>query len=91
MYIKNKSGIIQECHNEDVIRSCRKDTDHFTVSENLNDLIAKEVVTPPTETGKLELEKMKVDELKALAKEKGIEGAASLTKEELLAVLKEVV
>lgn len=43
------------------------------------------------EEQKPELEKMKVDELKALAKEKGIEGAASLTKEELLAVLKEVV
>ena len=39
---------------------------------------------------KPELEKMKVDELKALAKGKGIEGAASLTKEELLAVLKGV-
>lgn len=33
---------------------------------------------------------MKVDELKALAKEKGVEGANSLTKEELLAVLKDV-
>lgn len=40
---------------------------------------------------KPELEKMKVEELKAMAKEKGIEGAASLTKDELLAVLKEVV
>lgn len=38
-----------------------------------------------------DLEKMKADELKALAKEKGIEGAASLTKDELLAVLKDVV
>lgn len=36
------------------------------------------------------LEKLKTDELKALAKEKGIEGAASLTKDELLAVLKDV-
>lgn len=43
------------------------------------------------EEAKTELEKMKVDELKSLAKEKGIEGAASLTKEELLAVLKDVV
>lgn len=43
------------------------------------------------EEQKPELEKMKADELKALAKEKGIEGSASLTKEELLAVLKEVV
>lgn len=40
---------------------------------------------------KPELEKMKTDELKSLAKEKGIEGAASLTKGELLAVLKDVV
>lgn len=39
---------------------------------------------------KPELEKLKADELKALAKEKGIEGAASLTKDELLAVLKDV-
>ena len=45
---------------------------------------AKEEVKP-------ELEKLKADELKALAKEKGIEGAASLTKDELLAVLKDVV
>ena len=40
---------------------------------------------------KPELEKLKADELKALAKEKGIEGAASLTKDELLAVLKDVI
>nr|DAL93856.1 MAG TPA: transcription termination factor Rho [Caudoviricetes sp.] len=36
------------------------------------------------------LEDMTVPELKALAKEKGIEGASSLGKEDLLAVLKEV-
>ena len=45
---------------------------------------AKEEVKP-------ELEKLKANELKALAKEKGIEGAASLTKDELLAVLKDEV
>lgn len=37
------------------------------------------------------LENMTVPELKVLAKEKGIKGAASLNKEELLAVLKDVV
>lgn len=86
MYIRNKSGLIQECHNDDVIRSCRKDTDHFTVAENLESFIVKEAVNKPEE--KPELEKMKVDELRAMAKERGIEGAASLNKEELLAVLK---
>lgn len=43
----------------------------------------------PTEPEK-NLEDMTVPELKALAKEKGIEGASSLGKEDLLAVLKEV-
>lgn len=37
------------------------------------------------------LENMTIPELKALAKEKGIEGTASLNKGELLAVLKDVV
>jgi len=36
------------------------------------------------------LEDMTVPELKALAKDKGVEGASSLGKEDLLAVLKEV-
>ena len=86
MYIRSKSGLIQECHNEDVIQSCRKDTDHFTVAENRESLTAKEAVNKPEDKPKLE--KMKVDELRSLAKERGIEGAASLNKEELLAVLK---
>lgn len=86
MYIRNKSGLIQECHNEDVIRACQKDIEHFTVAENRESLTAKEAVNKPEE--KPELKKMKVDELRAMAKERGIEGAASLNKEELLAVLK---
>ena len=89
MYIRNKSGLIQECHNEDVIQSCRKDTDHFTVAESLEDFTVKEKVE---QLGiKPELDKMTVSELKALAEENGIEGAASLNKAELLAVLKGVV
>jgi hypothetical protein len=37
------------------------------------------------------LEKLKVDELKALASEKGIEGAETMKKSELLDILKDVV
>lgn len=48
----------------------------------------REAVCEEKAESKPELEKMKVDELRSLAKEKGIEGAASLNKEELLAVLK---
>jgi len=42
------------------------------------------------EDNKPAIEKMSVSDLKALAKKQGIEGAASLNKEELLAVLKDV-
>lgn len=38
-----------------------------------------------------DISKMKVDELKALAEEKGIEGAKSMKKEDLLEALKDVV
>lgn len=38
-----------------------------------------------------DLESVKADELKAVVKEKGIEGYSSLKRDELLAVLKEVI
>lgn len=37
------------------------------------------------------LEEMKITELRALAKEKGLEGYSSLSREELLGILKDVV
>lgn len=40
MYILNKeTNEIQECSHNDVIRSCRKDTDHFTVAETKEELM----------------------------------------------------
>lgn len=50
-----------------------------------------EVHVPESEEGAADIEKMTVPELKALAKEKGIDGYSSLNKEELLEVLKDVV
>lgn len=50
---------------------------------------AVEVQEKKVETNSLE--KLKVDELKALASEKGIEGAETMKKSELLDILKDVV
>lgn len=51
----------------------------------------KAVEVPEKEAETNSLEKLKVDELKALASEKGIEGAATMKKSELLDILKDVV
>lgn len=51
----------------------------------------KAVEVPEKEVGTNSLEKLKVDELKALASEKGIEGAETMKKSELLDILKDVV
>ena len=89
MFIRNiKSGLVQECHNLDVIKVCRKDTEHFEVFEKKPEI--KREVLSEEEPVKI-IEEMTVPELKSLAKENGIEGAASLNKEELLSVLKDVV
>lgn len=51
----------------------------------------KAVEVPEKEVETNSLEKLKVDELKALASEKGIEGAGTMKKSELLDILKDVV
>jgi len=96
MFIRNKkSGLVQECNNKDVIKICQKDVECYEVTaENPENRIAENDMEPEeTEVQaepKKDLEDMTVPELKALAKEKGIEGASSLGREDLLAVLKEV-
>lgn len=89
MYILNlKTGIRQECHNLDVIKSCKKDVECYQVTETISN---KMQTNDKIRETPFDLKGMKADDLKALAKEKGIDNAAFLTKEELLAVLKDVV
>lgn len=86
MFIKNKkTGLVQECNNEDVIRMCRRDSEHYEVTNERQQEKKKESLKTPLK----DLEEMSAAEIKAVAKEKGIDGASSLTKEELLAILKE--
>ena len=47
MFILNKkNGSIQECHNADAIKVCRKDTDHYAVAATMEELEGKAANKP---------------------------------------------
>ena len=40
MFILNKkTGTVQECHNNDAIKACKKDTDNYAVNEKRENLL----------------------------------------------------
>ena len=50
MFIYNKkNGNIQECHNADAIKVCRKDTDHYLVAATREELEGKAANKPQEE------------------------------------------
>lgn len=90
-WIYNKSTkVLTECRNKDVIKVCKADIDKFIVGDSKEKVKKLAEVEEETEVFELEkpLDKMKVDELRALAEKRGIEGANSFTKAELIEVLK---
>ena len=53
MFILNKkNGNIQECHNADAIKVCRKDTEHYSVAATVEELEGKAANKPQEEPKK---------------------------------------
>lgn len=77
--------MIQECRNADVIKICRKNPLEYAVGETKEELITAEDTAEDENADNYD--DMKVDELRALAKEKEIEGYSKMKKEELIAAL----
>lgn len=85
-----KHKVLTECRNEDVIKLAKKDPDTYIVNDNkekIKKLIEIENDEEETTQESKSLKDMKINELKELAKKKGLEGVDSLKKEELLQVL----
>lgn len=91
--IKNK--VITECLNKDVIKVCTKDLLHYVVKDKLDEL--KDAIklsepdksdTQDDEPKKVPLSKMKIDDLKSLAEELGLD-SNGLNCDELRKIIKD--
>ena len=119
MWIRNKvTNTLQEIHNADVIKVCRKEPDKYEVTENqpdeksepvatsqesaketsdnLNDTVAdiesekivsEEKVTESEKAEKVDYSKLKINDLRKIAKEKGIQGYMNMDQATLAAVI----
>lgn len=87
-----KTTVSTECLNNDVIKICRNDPLNYIVCDSLDDLNNQikqlEGIDESVKPNK-PISKMKLDELKVYAEELGIENIDSLTKDELIAVIKQ--
>ena len=91
-WIYNKgTKLMTECRNKDVIKVCKADTTNYVVAETkeMVETVLKALeVTEEKKEEKVPLSKMKVDDLRALANELGIEDTDGLTADELRKVIK---
>ena len=66
MFILNKkNGIVQECHNNDAIKACKKESDNYAVSESREDLVQQCAEDPKKEPEKEETDNSSPDTTKA--------------------------
>ena len=66
MFILNKkNSIVQECHNNDAIKACKKDSDNYAVSERREDLVQQCAEDPKKEPEKEETDNSSPDTTKA--------------------------
>ena len=92
-WIYNKiTKVMTECRNADVIKICKMDSMNYIVSDEKEtiDTEKESVETTETKEVKVPLSKMKVDNLRSLAAELGIEDIEGLTADELRKVIKDV-
>jgi len=81
MFILNKkTGTVQECHNNDAIKACRKDADNYAVAERREDLVKKPAEEPKNEPKKEEVANSSPETEKA--DPEAAEGAQKEDKEE---------
>lgn len=86
-----KTGLLTECTNKDVIKTCKNDVKNYIVDQDVEVLkktIGQMTSTEEAKETKTPLSKMKVDELKDLASELGLT-ADGLTADELRKIIKE--
>lgn len=66
MFILNKkTGTVQECHNNDAIKACKKDTDNYAVNEKRENLLKEPAEGPKKEPKKEEAGNPSPDTTKA--------------------------
>lgn len=75
MFVLNKkTGNVQECHNMDAIKSCRKDTETYSVAERQEELVAEGGQKSKKSTRKEKTDKSTAEEKRAVNEAAMVDG-----------------